>query len=541
GLAGATSAPFSITTGTATKLAFVQSPTSTTGGATIAPAVTVEVEDAGGNRVTSAINSITVAIGTNPNNGTLGGPKTVGASSGLATFSNLSIDSAGPGYTLTASASGLIGATSSPFNITVGTANKLGFFVQPSSTTGGATITPPVQVEVRDAGGNRVTSAINSITVAIGTNPNAGTLGGLKTVSAVNGLASFSNLSIDSAGTGYTLAASATGLASAASSPFTISVGAATKLGFRVQPNSPTGGVAFSPIQVEVRDAGGNRVTSASTSIQLTLNGGDAAAVLSGSNPVSAVSGLATFSGLSVDSAASNYTLVATGGGFTQATSTPFNVTVGPAVRLGFHIQPTNTVAGASITLAIQVEIEDAGGNRVTSGGPVSVGIAILNNAGGGTLSGTTPKNSSNGLATFSNLSINKTGTGYTLQATASGLTAVTSTAFDITPAAADHLTFVVQPTNTIGGQTISPAVVVEIRDAFENLVTNATNQVTMAIGNNPGVPTPGTLTTTLQVNAVGGQATFSDLQIDNPGAGYTLTATAAGLTGAISDPFDIL
>lgn len=543
GLTGATSTTFNITTGAATKLAFVQQPTSTTGGATITPAVTVEVEDAGGNRVTSATNSITVAIGTNPSNGTLGGLKTVAATSGLATFNNLSIDSAGTPYTLAASASGLTSATSNNFNITVGTASKLGFLVQPSNATGGATITPAVEVEIRDAGGNRVTTANNSVTVAIGTNPNSGTLGGLKTQAAAAGVATFSNLSIDSAGAPYTLTASATGLTGATSNNFTISVGAATKLGFRVPPSPSTGGVVISPaVQVEVRDAGGNRVTSATTSIAIALGTSpDPSAHLTGTSPVSAVGGVASFSDLKIDSAATGYTLVATGGGLTQATSNPFNIAVGPAAKLGFHIQPTNTVAGASITPAIQVEIEDAGGNRVTSGGPVSVGVAILNNAGGGTLSGTTPKNSSSGLATFNNISIDKTGTSYTLQATASGLTATTSTAFDITPAAADHLVFIAQPSNTLGGQTITPAVVVEVRDQFDNRVTGATTQITVDIGTNPGTPTPGTLAGTVVVNAVSGQATFGDLSIDNVGVGYTLTASAASLTGATSDPFDIL
>jgi len=38
---------------------------------------------------------------------------------GVATFTNLSIDQPGTGYTLQASASGLTAATSSPFNVTV--------------------------------------------------------------------------------------------------------------------------------------------------------------------------------------------------------------------------------------------------------------------------------------------------------------------------------------------------------------------------------------------------------------------------------------
>ena len=51
-----------------------------------------------------------------------------------------------------------------------------------------------------------------------------------------------------------------------------------------------------------------------------------------------------------------------------------------------------------------------------------------------GTLSGTTIVTAVNGVATFSDLSIDKAGNGYTLVAAASGLTGATSTTFNITP-----------------------------------------------------------------------------------------------------------
>ena len=63
------------------------------------------------------------------------------------------------------------------------------------------------------------------------------------------------------------------------------------------------------------------------------------------------------------------------------------------------------------------------------------------------------------GVATFIDLSINKTGTGYTLAATDGRLTGATSTTFNITPAAAHHLAFCQQPTNAAAGVAITPAV----------------------------------------------------------------------------------
>jgi hypothetical protein len=78
----------------------------------------VSVEDAAGNVVTSATNSITLAIGTNPASGTLGGTLTVAAVSGVATFSTLTVDNSGAAYTLSASATGFTTVSSAAFNVT---------------------------------------------------------------------------------------------------------------------------------------------------------------------------------------------------------------------------------------------------------------------------------------------------------------------------------------------------------------------------------------------------------------------------------------
>ena len=108
------------TIGPATKLAFVQGPSNTAVGGAITPAVTVAVEDANGNVETSDnATQVSLAIGTNPSGGMLSGGAAVTVASGTATFSGLSIDKAGTGYTLTASSTPTFtGATSAAFNIT---------------------------------------------------------------------------------------------------------------------------------------------------------------------------------------------------------------------------------------------------------------------------------------------------------------------------------------------------------------------------------------------------------------------------------------
>jgi hypothetical protein len=101
-------------------------------------------------------------------------------------------------------------------------ADTLSFSVQPSSATAGNIITPAIQVIVRDSVGNPDSSFTTAITITIGVNPSGGTLSGTASVAPVNGIAQFGDLSIDKAGTGYGLRASAAGAVGASSNTFDI-------------------------------------------------------------------------------------------------------------------------------------------------------------------------------------------------------------------------------------------------------------------------------------------------------------------------------
>ena len=104
---------------------------------------------------------------------------------GVATYGNLSIDSAAAGYTLTATAAPGLSGVSTAFTITTGGATRLAFTVQPTQTVAGAAITPAVQVTARDIVGNTVTSFTGAVTIAIGTNAGGGTLSGITVRNAV--------------------------------------------------------------------------------------------------------------------------------------------------------------------------------------------------------------------------------------------------------------------------------------------------------------------------------------------------------------------
>src|SRR2546429_2150473 len=128
-------------------------------------------------------------------------------------------------------------------------------------------------------------------------------------------------------------------------------------------------------------------------------------------------------------------------------------------------------------------------------------------------------------------------------------ITATTTTTSSITgsqtgiivnPAAASKPVFGTQPSNTVAGNNISPAVTVKVQDTFGNLIVTSTAAITMAIGTNAGTPTAGTLSGTKTVNAVNGVATFSDLSIDKTATGYTLRASSGALTPATGNPFKV-
>ncbi|SRR6266566_10107533 len=101
-------------------------------------------------------------------------------------------------------------------------ATHLVFTVQPSNTTAGLVINPAVVVVAQNASGNADTTYTNSVTVALGANPGGSTLSGTVTVPSARGVATFRNLSLNNAGTGYTLTAAAPLLTSATSAAFNI-------------------------------------------------------------------------------------------------------------------------------------------------------------------------------------------------------------------------------------------------------------------------------------------------------------------------------
>ena len=320
---------------------------------------------------------------------------------------------------------------------------RLAFATQPTTTVVGQPIAP-VRVAALDSAGNTVTGFTGRITLSVGSNPTGGALHGTTGVDAVNGVATFADLSIDKEGAQYTLAANSNGLTGTTSNAFDV-LGAgggtsATHLWFTVQATETPRNAAISPaVSVAAHDAAGRLVTDYRGAVTMSIGSNPSCATLGGTKTVAAVNGIATFSDLSIDRAGNAYTLIARAAGLTEIATQAFNVTgtggvgCGTPTHLIITVQPRDSKAGGSVTPAVQVAAHDNAGN-IALGFTGNITITIGRNPSGGVLTGTATIAAVNGVATFGDVRIDKTGTGYTLVAKADGLLDGETQAFNVIP-----------------------------------------------------------------------------------------------------------
>ena len=181
----------------------------------------------------------------------------------------------------------------------------------------------------------------------------------------------------------------------------TVTAGASSKLAFTTQPGAGQPGTAWAtqPV-VSVQDAGGNTVTSNTSTVTLAIsNNAGPSGVLSGTKAKAAVAGVATFSALSIDVYGTGYTLSATSGSLTPATSAAFNITSTATVALSKpttrqvvqrgaantgSIPIAGTYAGSPTRIEARALVMAATGNS----GSDTAWMAITPSPTGGTFSG---------------------------------------------------------------------------------------------------------------------------------------------------------
>ncbi len=320
---------------------------------------------------------------------------------------------------------------------------QLVFLTQPTNNLVDTAIQPAVQVELRDAFGNRASSSNAAVTLQIDANPGGATLANGGPIAAVNGIATFPDVSFDQPGLGYTLRALSGGLTSAPSASFNIFeppappppppplfTSASLSTVVAADGTAIADNVDVEQVTVTLRDTFGNLMAGANVQL-LLASGGAAGVTISPASTATNASGQAVFSirGTQAQTVTLRAVNLGDGVGVTQTATIVFQP--GPAAGLTFFVQPGVTVAGLNISPAVVVAIVDAQGNLVASA-TNAVSIALANNPSSATLTGGGGVSAVGGLATFSGLSINAPGTGYTLRASAPALATADSSPFDV-------------------------------------------------------------------------------------------------------------
>jgi hypothetical protein len=517
---------------------------------------------------------------------------------GQAVFRDVRLTKAGVGFTLTAEAKDndiIKKATSNPFVITAGAANKLDFqetphFAQvnlPINALAG--LKPPfasngVTVQVEDEFGNPVTDSTAKVSLTLKDNPAGGNLTGGDAVTATNGLAVFPNLRIDKAGDGYTLQAAADGFNPVVLSQLFSVVASLPTPRFLDSSGNPTAnpigtatvqwGGLLPTIIVEADGALGQQIT---LSPQGKLFGETTATVAMQALPghPDIMKPVAIFRNvyLGGDAVGQSVTLRALFLNLPApvANSDSFTPTAGVAVKLLFANKGVidSGIAGKALTsngVGVQVLVQDRYGNTATDfNGAVWVGVnrAAPNslttpigeqfNARGDGYGTYVKVNAVKGVADFNNkLFINRASTDYQLAVGSPdfGLGTDTSRPFNLDVGAPAQVAFLVQPDpNGVGAyQRLTgngDQVKVAVEDEVGNVVvTDSGRDISVKLATNPDSG-HAVLAGRDTIKDQNGIAVFDLLYItdtnDNPIPGFTLQATAAGLPQSDpSNPFPL-
>jgi len=209
----------------------------------------------------------------------------------------------------------------------------------------------------------------------------------------------------------------------------------------------------------------------------------------------------------------------------------------GSASILAITTQPSaSATAGAPLAQQPVITIKDLYGNVCTNDtSTITTSLA----SGSDALQGTTNIAAINGVATFTNLSYRVAET-ISLSFAVSGLSSVTSSNIVVGPTNANHLLFTTQPESAVAGSPFGVQPVVVSRDVFENFSTvGLGTHKTVSIALTSGVgPLLGTTNLDIGTAAGNGTVTYTNLELDSSGTNKQLTASATGLTSAISAMF---
>ncbi len=524
------SASITVSVGTATHLAFSVQPSAVVAGVTIAPAVSVSVEDAFNNVVTSD-NTTKITLAMASGGGTLVGGAQTTVSSGVSTFAAVTTTSAGV-HTLAASDTTGAGG-GHPYTAAVSSS----FTVSGASATSFAVANPSVQtagtsfalvVTAQDTYGNTATSftGTQSLTITGATNAPDTTAPTLPTsASFSNGVASVSGVVLTNAvSTNLTVTQ---GSITGSSGSFNVNGGVATD--FTVDnPGTQTVGTPFS-LGVTALDTYGNTATSFTGTQSVAITGAtNSPNSTAPTLPTSAsfVSGGATVSGVVLTNAVSTNLTVTQGS--IAGTSGIFSALPSAATSFAV-INPSTQTVGTSFALGVTA-LDTYGNTAISFTGTQSLTITGATNSPNSTAP-TLPTSASfvSGGATVSGIVLtNAVSTNLTV---AQGSIAGASGAFTVNAGVATSFS-VANPGSQVAGTSFSLGLTA--LDTYANTATSFTGTQSLTItgatnspnSTAPTLPTSGTFSS--------GVASVSGVVLTNA-APTSLTVAQGALTGTSS------
>jgi len=435
---------------------------------------------------------------------------------------------------------------------TTAPASKIVITSSPTTPTqAGATFSATATTE--DSGNKVVSDFAGTVTVALTPPSGTATLSGTLTQPVVNGVASFTGLSVDKTGT-YTLTPTAAPLlAPSLSDPFTITPGPLDH--FAVTPiATQTAGTLFS-VQATAYDRFSN--------IKVDYTGGATVAGSTLGAPNTAPAGCTgpclpsygAFGTWTNGVASANVTLYVaeTGRSLTVAdgapmgTSNSFTVSAAALDHVTFSQMPGGASTGG---VAFPVQPAVLAQDLYTNGVPaVNVALTITPSTGTAGAALNCPSTtlntlatSSTGTASFTDCAIDKAGTAYQLRATAGILPPLDSLSFNVAVGPPAIVSFSQQPGGSpTGGVAFATQPTVLVTDAGGNPVSssNVALTITPSTGTSGATLTcPSAPANTLATNG-SGLAVFTDCAIDKAGTAYQLRATA-GTSQVDSSSFNV-
>lgn len=320
-------------------------------------------------------------------------------------------------------------------SVTVASLQGLFFTSQPSSSLVAGTTIPAFTVQARSLGIVPNLLGGTLVTISIRSNPGGGTLSGptMTVRTDVWGNATFTGLSIDKAGSGYTLIASSAGYAGTVSNSFTVTPAAASKL--VLTSGATLAGPASSaallgPVTLERQDSYGNPVTTGTTSVTLSTTAATTGTFAATANStritgVTIPAGSASSSFFYGDTAAGTPTITVAAPALTAPQPIRVTISAGPAGKLSFDPMPAVVPKNPGYMPSVAVRVLDAHGNLTDSTAPVTVLSTTC------TLKGTLTVTAVAGVAAFSDLQIAGKDSGCQLTATSGSLASTTSNSFN--------------------------------------------------------------------------------------------------------------